>query len=242
MKTRFLWRALKARYRDQIAELRVIKNRLRPGDTICDIGANKGSYLFWFSRWVGTGRVIAFEPQEKLADYLRSACSTLPLPNVVIEGKAVDGKSGSMTLYIPDGSGNSPEASLSPRVSDREACRKVSVPVVALDDYFAPEERISVLKIDVEGAELNVFKGAERILAEQSPLLVFECENRHLASGSVDDVFRHLQALGYRGQFIQGRHLRPLTEFDPAVHQKQNGPRFWDAHDYYNNFVFAKDL
>ena len=87
---------------------------------------------------------------------------------------------------------------------------------------------------------MGVFEGAKRILTEQSPLLVFECENRHLESGSVLDVFRYLSALDYGGEFVCEGALRPLSDFDPAIHQKQAGARFWDANDYYNNFVFRK--
>jgi Methyltransferase FkbM domain len=101
-------------------------------------------------------------------------------------------------------------------------------------------KRVSLLKIDVEGAELEIFKGAERILREQSPLLVFECEDRHLEAGSVQDVFSYLKSLGYKGSFICRNTLLPLSAFDPSVHQRQDGEWFWKKEGYCNNFVFAK--
>ena len=60
---RFRTRALKALLRDQRAEFSVIRRHLRPGDIACDIGANKGSFIYWLSWWVRNGRVVAFEPQ-----------------------------------------------------------------------------------------------------------------------------------------------------------------------------------
>ncbi|OPL13930.1 MAG: methyltransferase [delta proteobacterium MLS_D] len=241
MEARFLWRAFRARYRDEKAELSAIRDYVRPGDTVCDIGANKGAFVWWMSRWVGDrGRVAAFEPQEELADYLRRVCRKLSLSNITVEAKAVDAVSGTRTLYVPGSSGNSPGASLNARLSERENCRATTVPVVALDDYFDPGCRVTVLKIDVEGAEPRVFEGARRILKERSPLLVFECENRHLESGDVFDVFRILLDLGYEGDFVCGRRLRPLAEFDPSVHQREIGERFWDRKDYCNNFIFRK--
>jgi len=240
VKARFLWRAFKARYRDQVVELTAIRQAVRPDDTVCDIGANKGSYVYWLSRWVPRGRVVAFEPQERLASYLQSVCAALGLSNVSVEAKAVHAKSSILNLYVP-GSTDSPGASLNTKVSVSEHCRSVSVPVITLDEYFERDIRISVLKIDVEGAEKKVFEGATRILTQQSPLLVFECENRHLETGSVFDVFRYLNGLGYTGEFVCGSVLRPLDEFDPSIHQKQTGHRFWDAKDYYNNFVFRKN-
>lgn len=234
-----MWRAYRARYRDQYAELAAIKRHVRPGDTVCDIGANKGSYLYWLSRWAAGGRVVAFEPQTELAAYLERIRARLKFENVTIEAKAVHAEPGIMQLYIP-GSGNSPGASLNAKINEFTSCRATAVPVVKLDDYFSAEEPISLLKIDVEGAELGVFQGAQRILRERSPLLVFESENRHFDSGSVNDIFRYLESFGYAGRFVQGRSLRPLAEFDPAIHQRQSGPEFWNAKSYYNNFVFAK--
>lgn len=212
---------------------------MRPGDTVCDIGANKGSYLFWLSRWVKQGRVIAFEPQAVLAEYLTEVCCQMHLDNVTVEPKAVYSSTGRLMLHIPGGK-VSPGASLSKRLAQRRACKEVTVPVVSLDDYFQENQSVTVLKIDVEGGEMDVFKGANRILKSQSPLVVFECENRHLESGSVFDVFAYLHELNYDGEFICRHELRPIKEFNPDLHQKRVGEGFGDARNYCNNFVFRK--
>lgn len=230
MKARFLWRAHRARLLDQAAELSQIRRHVRKGDLICDVGANKGSYLYWMARWAG--RVVAFEPQPGLASYLATLSAALPLRNVTVEQKGVSDHSGVLTLYMP--SDNSPEASLEPI----EGAHKIEAPVVSLDDYFAPGERLAMLKVDVEGHELSVFRGAERILREDRPVLLFECEQRHLREGSVFDCFRHLEDRGYEGWFIHGRELKPVAEFDLAIHQSQAGERFWRSPDYSNNFLF----
>lgn len=215
---------------DQSTELALIRRHTRPGDLACDVGANKGSYLYWISRWAG--RVVAFEPQPGLASYLETISATLPLRNVTVEQKGVSDHSGALTLYMP--SVNSPEASLVPI----EGAQKIEVPVVSLDDYFAAGERLAVLKVDVEGHELGVFRGADRILREDKPVLLFECEQRHLQTGSVFDCFRHLEARGYAGRFIHGRALKPVSEFDLAIHQNQTCDRFWREPGYSNNFLF----
>jgi FkbM family methyltransferase len=239
MKARFFWRALKARYRDECPELAVMREVLRPGDTAVDVGANKGSYLLWLSRWVGPGRVVAFEPQPALAEYLREACGELALTNVTVESMAVSNGPGEQTLYLPGGV-ISPGASLNQRVAQRDACRALAVPVVALDDYLGAADKVRVIKVDVEGHEQAVFEGAARILTEQSPLLVFECVQRHLDQGSVYDIFNYLDGLGYRGSFIAGRRRAPIAEFRVEKHQRQGPGAFWNARGYHNNFVFAK--
>src|SRR6267143_554122 len=82
---RFRTRALKALLRDQRAEFGVIRRHLRPGDIACDIGANKGCFIYWLSWWVRNGRVIAFEPQPELAHGLRNICRVIKLGNVKVE-------------------------------------------------------------------------------------------------------------------------------------------------------------
>ncbi|WP_298748216.1 FkbM family methyltransferase [uncultured Brevundimonas sp.] len=231
MNSRFLWRAWRARLADQAMELSLIRRHTGPGDLACDVGANKGSYLYWMARW--SGRVVAFEPQPGLAAYLQAVAAGLPMNNVMVEQAGVSDRAGELALYVP--SVNSPEASLLPI----EGAATVTVPVVALDDYFTPGERLRMLKVDVEGAELDVFRGAERILREDRPVILFECEQRHLRTGSVSDCFRHLEARGYAGRFIHGRALKPVSAFDAAVHQSQAGDRFWRAPGYCNNFLFV---
>jgi len=87
IRTRFIWRALRARYRDQKAELAAIKSTIQSNGIAVDVGANKGSYLYWLARWVPDGKAVAFEPQEELAQYLRAAATTIPMKNVVVEAK-----------------------------------------------------------------------------------------------------------------------------------------------------------
>jgi FkbM family methyltransferase len=235
---RFRVRALKARFRDQTAEFDVIRRHIRSGDIVCDIGANKGSFILWLSRWCAGGRVVAFEPQPEFARRLADVCRAMRLDNVRVEAKAVYSHSGDQELFVP--AGHSPGASLTHRAAEATSFTTLSVPVVALDDYFDANDKITLLKIDVEGAELGLLKGAERILRQHAPLLVFECENRHLAPGTVGDVFSYLKTLGYEGNFVRRHQLFPIAEFDAAVHQRQDGEWFWKSKDYCNNFIFRK--
>jgi FkbM family methyltransferase len=234
----FLVRGLKARFLAQRIEFRLIRQHVRITDTVCDIGANKGSFVFWLSRWCRRGQVVAFEPQPQFAQLLVRLTGDLKLDNVTVEQKAVFSKQGQADLFVPKG--HSPGASLVSKTAGASDFETISVPMVRLDDYFVQGQPITFMKVDVEGAELDVFKGAERILREQSPLLIFECENRHLNGISVGDVFAYLNALGYAGHFIAGNGLLPVSKFDAAVHQRQDGEWFWKAKGYCNNFVFSK--
>lgn len=236
----FLYRNLKARYRDERQELLTLTSAIRPGDIAIDCGAYKGSYLWSLSRAVGPGRVVAFEPQAGPASYLREAVVRCGLKNVTVEHKAVSDHEGRMTLRLPGGSASA-GASLEREFADDPNCAKEEVEVISLDGYFADcAARISALKIDVEGHEPAVFQGAERLIEKHSPLLVFECEERHLSGRSVRAVLSWLQDRGYDGSFVRMGKLLPISQFDPSVHQKREGDRFWDARDYCNNFIMRK--
>jgi FkbM family methyltransferase len=237
---RFLWRAWKARLRDERAEIHALCSSIRDGETAVDVGANKGSYLYWLSRSVGSGTVVAFEPQPELANYLRTHCAPAGLANVTVEAAGVSDRQGELMLHVP-GDTTSPGASLEDAVLKSERCRSYTVPVLRLDDYFRNRKRrIAAMKIDVEGHELAVLRGAQEILDTDGPCLVVECERRHLATGSVEEVMQHVIALGYDCHFVDQGRLRPIAAFDPDVHQENTGDRFFAARGYCNNFVLRK--
>jgi FkbM family methyltransferase len=241
-KLRFVYRAWKARYRDQRCEMAALLTKLKPTEIAVDVGANKGSYLPWLSRAVPGGRVVAFEPQPRLAEYLERMCALCSLENVTINAAAASDANGEMSLFIP-GSDDSPGASLEKTSERRENCRTIQVPVFSLDRYFENEPgRISAIKIDVEGHELAVFRGAERVLREHAPLLVFECEARHLGEGNVATVLNFIRQIGYDGWFVCRGSLQPLSDFREEVHQPRTGDRFWDSPDYCNNFIMEKKV
>jgi len=241
MLLRFLYRGLRARWRDQRAEIGALVSAIRPGDVAVDVGANKGSFLPSLSWAAGSGRVVAFEPQPALAEYLRRACRATRLTNVVVEASGVSDRAGSLTLHVPGAGGSSPGASFEPAVAALSSGRGVEVPVVTLDEYFRGEaRRIAAIKVDVEGHELAVLRGAEAILESHAPLVVFECEARHAGVEGLRAALAFFAERGYGGWFVRRGRLVSMNEFDSSVHQNQSAGRFWDASGYCNNFVMRK--
>ena len=151
--------------------------------------------------------------------------------NVVVENLGLSSAAGTLVLNVPEG-GPSPGASFEASAGGGQS---YPVPVTTLDEYFDDDQRarIRLLKCDAEGHELEVFRGAHRLLTEARPCLLFECELRHRKSGRVDDVLNWLLDLGYRGFFIDRDGARNIGEFDVAVHQSRSG-----APGYINNFLF----
>jgi FkbM family methyltransferase len=264
---RYLYRAYRYRYQVDAAELRYVRDSLRPGQLAVDIGCHKGAYTYWMRRRVGhTGRVIAFEPQPTQVAYLRQVFSRMSFDNVVLVPMAVSDRVGQATLRIPTAAGETHAASLEqeagshPKGPRRKArstnhanrpspsdsslpapCSMLSVPVTTLDAYFADQPRgPDFLKIDVEGHELAVLQGGRNVLETHRPRLLVECEARHRPDGNVRPVFDLLESLGYTGMFFQNGQRRRLAEFDQAEHQQVDPNTDRLPREYVNNFAFVR--
>jgi len=157
-----------------------------PG-AILDVGANIGLAAAWFAYEHPDRRVYCFEPLEGNA-------SIIPLnnPDAVVRRVAVGAKPGRVTLHV-DGHGTmASSVSRAISTSDQE------FEVVALDDVVHSEsiERIALLKIDVEGMEEEILRGAPETLA-RSERVILESHGRAMH----DSVMRQLVEAGFRIDF-----------------------------------------
>lgn len=208
-----------------------------PGDVAVDVGACKGGYTYWMRREVGdVGAVLAFEPQPVLAAYLRQCVRDFGWLNVHVDEAALSSEPGTGTLYVP-GTGPSPGASLV-GASLPEGSTGYEVHVDTLDRVLAErslDTRVRLVKCDVEGHELEVFRGAERTLSDHRPHVLFECEARHLRGHTMEEVFGYLEELGYQGSFFWRGERLAVAEFVEELHQVQG------RRPYANNFVFTAE-
>jgi FkbM family methyltransferase len=211
-------------------------DHLRPGDVAIDIGAHKGAMTHWMARRVGrSGTVYAFEPQPVLAKRLEQTAATCTGRRIIVENQCLSSRSGRATLHVP-GVGPSPSASLECPSLQTQPHVDYTVDMTTLDEYVASRDvgQIRLIKCDVEGHELEVFRGGEHLLAAQQPYLLFECEVRHRRSATVAEVFSYLADLGYEGVALSKRGAIPITEFDVACHQADP-----ESKTYINNFAFS---
>lgn len=232
-KIRFLWRAVRYRFILDPGEINAIITRIRPGDLVVDIGAHKGAYAYWMQKEVSpTGQLVCFEPQPILSNYLNAAISGFAWNHIEVISGGLSSEPGELSLYIPAGKKTSPGASLE-KSKELHNATEVKVAITTLDQHFGTdrEKAIKLIKCDVEGHELEVFKGARSILEQDKPALLFECEDRH-RPGGMQEVFDFLTGLGYEGFFIDGSIERPLSEFIKEQHQVLG------CKPYLNNFLF----
>ncbi|HMO80757.1 MAG TPA: FkbM family methyltransferase [Pyrinomonadaceae bacterium] len=169
---RMLFPAKWSRYYESDYEpetFRFFRSNVKPGNVVLDIGAHIGLFSVVTSRLVGeTGKVYAFEPTPFTRGVLGEVVKLNGCEhNVEIRPEAVSDKEG--TAYFFDtGTEVSNANSL---VETGRSKEKIEVPMISVDK-FASERGLTVkcLKIDVEGAELDLLKGARKVLTEQRPV------------------------------------------------------------------------
>lgn len=151
---------------------------LREGDWVIDIGANIGHYTLRMAELVGRGgRVLAFEPVPETFELLTANVSAVGARNVSLFNVAVSARAAVLALSMPrfdSGLVNYYMAGLTSTA--KVACdpgTEFEVLTLALDALVLPR-RIALIKIDVEGHELNVLQGMEALLRREHPFLIVE--------------------------------------------------------------------
>ncbi|MEP9354262.1 FkbM family methyltransferase [Xanthobacter sp. KR7-65] len=226
--------------RDPASEVRLLSLLVQPGDTVCDIGANRGLFTYWLLK--AGAQVLAFEPNPRLARVLR-----LRFPAEIAAGRlrlfetALGSGSGEALLHIPHDM--SPLATIDGNLAHDMGgpVERVRVALTRLD--AAVDSAVSFIKLDVEGYETEVLDGAASILRTSRPTLLVEAEERH-RPGAVAALVRRLEPLGYEGFFRLDGVMAPMSAFDPAAHQAvealvPDGSRPRRGALYVNNFYFA---
>jgi FkbM family methyltransferase len=235
---RLRWR--RAASRGAIVQ-RVVDQLVGPGGIAMDIGAHRGYFSARLLQLVGpTGSVHAFEPNPVHLPRLRVMARRQP--NLLVHAVALSDRGGSAELMVPvvageryEGMGglDDPWYKLG---ADFEA---IDVPVARADDFAAGG--VSFVKCDVEGHEVEVFAGAERILA-QRPTLLVEIEHRHRDVDPHSTIER-LTAFGLEAWAVFQDGLRPASDFDLERDQLAHlgDPRGeLMPQGYVNDFLFTR--
>jgi len=179
---------------------------LLPAQVFVDIGANVGYFTLLAARCVGPlGKVLAVEPNPAMTEQLRQNIARSGLTNVVAEVVACSASTGVCRLYT-GGPYNTGRSSLCSRNLQWTASVDVNcVPADILAEKHALP-RIDLVKIDVEGAELEVLRGMRDILKHWRPKIVIELLPSLLEgfSTTFNEVLEYMAGLGYS--------IRPLGE------------------------------
>lgn len=210
---------------------RLIVGATRP--IVFDVGANVGEWLAAVRQFNAAAEIHAFEPQGALSSQIEAA-----YPGIVVNRVAVGDNPGSLDLYDYAGHSGSQHASLIAGVIENVhggQARKTQVPVITLDEYCRERDidRIDFLKVDVEGFELHVLRGARRLFEEGRVFAVqFELTRANVLGRLFFDDF--VACLG--SQFTFHRLLpHGLTALHPGNHW------FNEQFDYQNVIAMKRN-
>jgi FkbM family methyltransferase len=179
--------------------------QLRPGMTFYDLGANIGFFSLIGARLVGaTGKVFSFEADPELAKRLRENAWRNKLAWITVEEKAVWAETGSVAFARAD-TAESPDRGLG-FVANGSTSNTIQVEAVSLDDYVRGCSPPDFIKCDVEGAEVEVLRGARQLLQGKRPVILCEIhseENRQI-------LIRELSEAAYQCEPCDENHVLAL--------------------------------
>lgn len=185
-----------------------------PGWIVLDVGANVGAHTLPIARRVGpSGLVVAFEPTAFAFEKLRRNVGLNPSLNVRVSQAAV-AERGQLAAPFSARSSWRSDGIREEQVS--------SVPTIALDEWFEREEvsHVDLIKIDVDGAEWGVLRGAAGLLSRYHPRIIIEATPDHFVDPS-KDPFALLIAHGYHFRDLRtGHEIRTSGEVRSAVERE----------------------
>lgn len=158
-------------------ETKVLRETLKNGDIFFDIGAHIGWYSLNAAQIVGKkGKVIAFEPNSNCIADLKRNKELNKFDNITIEEIAITDKNTRSDFWIGDDMGGSLIQKNTMRLTIDKKIKKITVSAQTLDDYCKEHniKKISLIKIDVEGAEMRVLRGAKITLKNLYPDIIIE--------------------------------------------------------------------
>jgi FkbM family methyltransferase len=190
----------------EIATLDVIRDFLREDSVCIDVGSHNGSMALFAAKVASRGKVLAFEPVKELFNRIRENVELNHLGNVVPINLALGATQTTRTIYV-----NFNNRGMSSLIkNDAESyAHTQKVRVDTLDNQVKRNKagRVDIIKIDVEGSELDVLKGARDTITKNKPVLIVEHDP---GTESTRQVLDYLNELGFYTIHIlqHGRHIR----------------------------------
>jgi len=176
-----------------VETFKVMEKVLATTSNAIDVGANFGVFTNCMSKIAPQGKHYAFEPVPAAFQYLKQY---FDYPNVTLHNVALGDQSGVMDFYQADIIGYS-GFKITEAAKQASQSSKVQVSVNTLDAIIPESEAIDFIKIDVEGAELLVLKGAVNTIRRNLPYIVFEFERHAEKYGTTPaELFDFLNDIG----------------------------------------------
>jgi len=238
---RYFFQKLKKNNFDEREQI-FLKHIVQYGDYCIDIGANEGEYSFYLAQLTGRdGKVFSFEPTKKAYKRLQEHYSHLRPQNVYIYNYAIGEKNGFCQMAIPSEKdeigvliSNDFRAHFS--IKNEDDCSVEEVTVKTLDSFVKEQkiQNLNFIKCDVEGSELQVFKGGHDSLIRFMPIVLCEIEERNLNyfGEKMQDIFLYFKSIDCLSFYLNNDRLIELKN----SHSLNNYEI--EKGGYVNNFFF----
>jgi FkbM family methyltransferase len=192
----------------ELAVQQALAEHLQLGMTFYDLGANIGFFTLLAAKLVGpSGCVVSFEADPEIAARLRENVSRNNFSWVTVEQKAIWSEPSLVTFLRMDPA-ISPDRGQGHVIPNAISPNAIPIEAVSLDAYTSKNSAPQFIKCDVEGAEVEVFRGARRLLGEKRPSILCELHGNEIRR----IVLQDLSALGYRCHDCDPTHILALPQ------------------------------
>jgi FkbM family methyltransferase len=197
----------------------VLADVLAPGETVIDIGANRGMFALVAAHYVGdNGKVICFEPNPDCIRIINQEVAENAIGNVLVHNFGLGDRDEELPLSVP--SVNSGEGTFGKSRYD-PATNRIFLARIKRGDDVLSGEKPAFIKVDVEGFECKAIRGLSETIKRHTPILMTELLPEHLAAcgSSLSEFVRIVEGLGYRGfalalQKKRNRYTWTLSRFE----------------------------
>jgi len=196
----------------------VLENHIREGFWVVEAGANSGTETLLLSRLTGAaGKVFAFEPVAHVVDKLKKNIELNSITNVQVEMNALGEQEKEISFFIyPQ---DHPNQGMGSKVLERRGLQKITVNQTTLDRMLEQGKlsRLDFLKLDVQGAELDILHGGKMTIARFHPAIFVEAADSLSNLNSIFDFLKELNYVVY--------HIHPekgLQEISPSNLKRGN--------------------
>lgn len=199
-------------FEDNKEELGIISSMLEPNDHVLEVGVHYGFFATFIASHLKEGSYLGVEMQPKAAMYAQSNLGLNRFTNARVINSAGGKESGEID-YVPNINGNASVA--------RGNQTGFKIPVTSIDDIIAKEGPKTFLKVDVEGHEIEVLKGAKNSLKSFSKIAI-EIHNTMLSKAQVKELVELISIEDYKGKmFIRPNYQLEEIDVDKIINSPE---------------------
>ncbi|MEZ5031449.1 MAG: FkbM family methyltransferase [Saprospiraceae bacterium] len=180
----------------------ILERYIKSGNVVIEAGANIGTETLLLSRLVGhQGKVLAFEPVPNIANRLAENCRLNGLDNVVLEQLALGESNDTISFFVADETFTN-QGMGSKYPVNQHLTKEININQITLDAYMksAVVDSIDFIKMDIQGAELDLLKGGAETISHYLPSIFLEASE---GWSSLSDLYEWLTDKGYDVFLIQ---------------------------------------